>query len=663
MPIQEGDIRLVESDTMSDADEGGGAITSNVIVDGESNNIFEDISTLDRVYGAVKMRKIFSEVHIQTQDKYFGSHIIISRLPKDEKIGVNLFNTEDWFDRRPEAQTRVENYRAKGGNYNGWLWATQWKDGKVLTIFQAESAPLPGVGDVLYLTNKAGNEFQYVKITKFAESLQTFIDSVHNVEYVRRILNIEISQSLDYDFVGSEISRYDNLDPDATIKNTVVANASKYYSARYMSVAGNSGDLSVNVDTVYSQVIPSSLQELAITDADASGVSLPVLNASNGTVSFQFASNFAVNVSVYLGSPCSPGTLSIPVTGGTIIDAGGQLKIGTTVIGTIDYGQGILLFGSTSPTYTGTKTITFNPAGEPSGVANTAIQTVTGTNRGYVWTFTISPSPKPKSVRISFIALGEWYDLYDDGTGGIKGAEDGIGTGTINYVTGTTSITLAALPDADSAILYFWNNDATYYNRSAIAPKKPEYVWTLTEQGLTATTLTIAWNDGVARTATSDSAGVITGDGVGTVDKARGIVKFSPNALPLGGTSFTIDYDHGTPLEQTFNGLALTGANLILNLGDSNIIADTVRVSWTLLYPESRNMFGTIKYYPQPAAPNAYAYDDGAGALQGIAGSIVDYVAGTITFNPKISADYTASVWSSVPMATYSPIGIVGQLP
>ena len=51
MPILAGDVKLVASQVMDDVAEGGGAPTANVIVDGASNSLFNDISELDRAGG------------------------------------------------------------------------------------------------------------------------------------------------------------------------------------------------------------------------------------------------------------------------------------------------------------------------------------------------------------------------------------------------------------------------------------------------------------------------------------------------------------------------------------------------------------------------------------------------------------------------------------
>ncbi len=642
MPIQSGDIKIYESDTMDDTAQGGGAITGSVVVDGVSNNIFEDISTLDRVYGAVHMRKIFPSVSIQTQDKYFGAHAIISKLPGDEKLGINLFNTEDWFDRREAAKSRVESYRAKGATYAGFLWATQWQGSSVLTIFQDETTTTPGIGDVLYLTNAAGNEFQFVKITTFDSVEQAFTDA--NGTYYRTILTLGISQPLDYDFVGSEISRFDTLTPDATIKTTVVANAAKYYSARPVALLGSIGDTTVKVDTVYSQVIPSSLQELAILDADMNDTTQAVIAAGAAAYSAIIVTSisFDANGRFYIGGPVLPGTLSITMGGSTMTDNGGNLVVSGVTVGTIDYASGEMTFASDAPTYSGSKSLAFEPGASPTDVAGTTMLEVTAANRGLIWNVTLNPIPLAESVQVSYQALGEWYTLYDNGAGGLIGETSGIGSGSVNYATGTVSLTAAALPDVNSAILFSWAKKARYFNRSDIVPKPIEYRAYLTQIPVALGTLVLTWNDGTARTASASAAGIITGDGVGKINHNTGYLEFTPDIIPLGGQTINADYSYGTVASETHiaNAPITTSDVATINVGDTNLTPGTVELEWNVeLDPavyvdEIDNATGT-------QVGQAVAIDDGLGGLllngvTPIVGATIDYATGIITFDTSI---------------------------
>lgn len=59
MPIETKDLVIYESERLTDNDDGGGKYNGKVIVDGRSNNSFDDISELDRTMGSVSLRKIF----------------------------------------------------------------------------------------------------------------------------------------------------------------------------------------------------------------------------------------------------------------------------------------------------------------------------------------------------------------------------------------------------------------------------------------------------------------------------------------------------------------------------------------------------------------------------------------------------------------------------
>jgi len=639
MTILAGDIKLLASDTMTDADEGGGAMTGNVIVDGQSNNIFDDISTLDRVYGAVHLRKIFGAVATQTVDKYYGGHMIIAKLPGDGKIGVNLFNSDDWFDRRVAAKNRVEAYRAQGAIYNGFLWATQYTGSRALAIFQSESAPVPGIGDVLLL--KSATAAQYVRIVDLDQDVQTFTDATGT--FKRRILNIEISDVLTADFVGSEMSRYDTLTPSGKIYQTVVANAARYYSARPLALAASLNDTVVKVDSVYSQVVPASQSEIALVDNTAGGAAVPVLDSATGTTSFATSTTFSANSALYLGSACLPGSLSIPVSGGTIVDAAGQLKIGTTIIGTINYADGTLLFDATSPTYAGSKTVTFHPAAAPSRLADTTALPVTAANRGYVWTTNITPAPKPGSVKVMFRALSQWYELNDNGAGGLIGTESGIGSGTVNYTTGSVTVTLAALPDVDSYVIFAWGSNADFINRSAITPGPFKFKKTLANTGLDASTLTISWNDGTARTITSNAAGTLSGYGSGTVDVGTGLLEFSPNTLPLAGQTFTIAYSYGTKQTATISSFNTVGNMVTMDIGD-NIIPGSIEIAWVGDWTAAAAPYGSVQLPVSAGSVNQRDVDNGAGALRGGRSSTINYATGEISFDATASVSYLEAV-------------------
>lgn len=100
MAITVNDLKLFESEMMTNFSDGGGAMTNNVVIDGASNNIFPDVTEQSRVYGHVEERKVFMGVRSQNNDAIYAAMSYISKLPKDTKINVNLAKSNAWSDER-----------------------------------------------------------------------------------------------------------------------------------------------------------------------------------------------------------------------------------------------------------------------------------------------------------------------------------------------------------------------------------------------------------------------------------------------------------------------------------------------------------------------------------------------------------------------------------
>jgi len=91
--IKSGDIKLMKSQVSLDTPDGGGQMTANEIIDGQSNNLFPDVDEMDRLYGRVGLRKFFPAIKTPMTPTAFGVHVIISRMPLDPNVSVNLFTT------------------------------------------------------------------------------------------------------------------------------------------------------------------------------------------------------------------------------------------------------------------------------------------------------------------------------------------------------------------------------------------------------------------------------------------------------------------------------------------------------------------------------------------------------------------------------------------
>ena len=171
MPILSGDIQLLASERLIDTPDGGGRMTGRVIVDGQSNNIFPDISELDRTYGRVNLRKCYIGVLTDSTDSYFGAHAIVADAPDDPRVAVTLFTTKSWTDRREGAKDRIERYLARGVRWPGQLLERQLTGQRAIALLLKAGDALPRVGQTLVLVqdeSKPTEVEQYVRITRLA---------------------------------------------------------------------------------------------------------------------------------------------------------------------------------------------------------------------------------------------------------------------------------------------------------------------------------------------------------------------------------------------------------------------------------------------------------------------------------------------------------------
>lgn len=658
MAILAGDIKLVASQVMDDVPEGGGAPTSTIIQDAVSNSIFNDISELDRAGGRVNLRKVFSHIQTPDTDDYLGANVIVAEAPADPRVAVTIFKATNTFDRRSDARDRIEAYLNKGGLWDGYLLENHIAGQRSIQIFQRPSAEIPPIGRTLYLVANegAGNEYsQYVRVIDVTVNARTFSASVGGgvVDYAASVITVDLSDALLYDFPGSPPSRYFTQEPAKTkLRDTVVADASKYYGAATTTAPVAIGAVAAAVASIFTQLVPSAQTETPLISVNAAGNAESLIDSASGTVSIDTSVPFSAGNNIYIGNSAVPGSLSITVSGGTLTDSGGDLLAGSSVIGTVDYARGVLAFATSSPTYNGAKTITFRPAAAPIQLGDSAAIAVSIENRGYNYALTIIPSPAPKTLVVSFMAQGKWYDLRDNGAGQIKGSDPTFGVGNFSYSTGTVAVTLGALPDVGSEIIYTWGSTASYINRSAIAVPPPKVALQLSHTGLIPGSINIAWNDGAARTASDDGNGNITGDATGKVRYQTGLIELTPNNLPAGGQSYVVDYSYGAPLAQNFPTPTRNGnGTLDIAISGGNLATGTVEVEWNL-------KVGTLAYQSLVPADMQViggfdavkiVRDDGAGNLKDASGTsygTVNYTNGAIHLAPDCTVSVPTAAWS-----------------
>ena len=110
MAIIAGDIKIYESEKMTDETDAGGKITGTEVSCGTINNIFPNISRLDRLGGRTQFRKVFPKIISQNQDVYSGAHIALQEAPTDENVSITLFDTGTKDDLNSDMLTNFEDY-------------------------------------------------------------------------------------------------------------------------------------------------------------------------------------------------------------------------------------------------------------------------------------------------------------------------------------------------------------------------------------------------------------------------------------------------------------------------------------------------------------------------------------------------------------------------
>ena len=413
MTIQTGDIKVLKSQVLLDTSEGGGAMTGNEVIDGQSNNLFPDISELDRTYGRIALRKAFAAILTTTTDSYYGAHAIISRMPEDPRVSVSLFSTQDWFDRRTNARDKVERYLALGPLWPGHLLEKQLAGQRAIQLAMRPKDDEPKVGQGLGLVQNEGlgTEFsQFVRVTKVSSQERTFIDH-QNRDILRKVVTVEISDPLLYTFTGPSVFQAaQGTSGPAICRDTRVANAASYYGITTLASPANINDASIMVGDIFAQLVPSAQAETPLVDLTAAGLSSLYVPGNDGVINQGLSpASMSPTTKLYLGSSVVPGTLSLKPGASTITDQGSILMMGTMEIGTIDYEKGLCTFNANAPTYSGTINATFTPAGVPNRVMDTASISIIQDLRGYNYTITLIPSPMPGSLVVSYMAQGKVY--------------------------------------------------------------------------------------------------------------------------------------------------------------------------------------------------------------------------------------------------------------
>lgn len=451
MAIYETDIKILKSERMTDTDDGGGRMTSQEVVDGVSNNIFPDISELDRTYGRVNLRKVFGAVLTDNTDTYYGANIIVSEPPADPNVHVSLFATPEsaaWFDERLTAQDRIESYSIVGTLSPMRLIGDHYEGQRSVLAYQLTTDPLPGVGEVYALVYDTLT--QYVRIMSVDHRVATYYDEKGAFE--REELTLGISDPLRYYFAGGSPSRYTSYQPPTKIHRTNIVEAVSYYGVAPLAAPADFGAMQVRVTDYKRPLLPSTQSESAMLDLQAGGMRPHIMDAGARDVSISQVShtgmiwvrsaNRQYNYVAQLMPKPAPKTLEISYRAQDrwymVYDEAGTGELAGDGAGVINY-------------TTGSVSLTLKEMPD----VDTAIVFGWGSQVLYEvgsaasvepvrYSYTVANPPiKPGSITITWQVSGVNKTATDDGAGALIGD----GTGWVDYGSGVVVMTPTELPD------------------------------------------------------------------------------------------------------------------------------------------------------------------------------------------------------------------------
>lgn len=627
MPITAATLRWFKSERMTDEDDGGGRLTGQEIVYGEENQIFDDLSDVDRAAGDVSIRKVYGGVASADDDKYLDAGVVVFKPPQDDDVSVVAFSTGDYYDERSDLADRLESSIVRGGLWVGQLWGQHIIGQRAVVLWQRPSTSVPSIGERLELVAWPGGgagpgdvQFsQIVWVTRIIEEELERVDA-EGVYQIRKV-TCEIAEPLRGDFPGSTPSRHDVSFEDSLIYETRYnADAVPVVGIRPLVEPADFGTFSATVDNLYTPLIPTSFSETAIVDVNPGGDTAALVQSSTEEYSFNTTLDaIGPSKSMHLGGGVFPGSLGIVVNGSTISDEAGLLYVSGINIGTIDYGAGVCAWNDSCPSYgTATKAVTFDPAATPIRVQDTASQIVTVENRGFVWVYTLLPIPSPGSLWVSYRTNNEWYSLYDTGDGQLRGVDSAYGSGVLDFETGSVTITTGGLPDPGSEILYAWSTPVSYFNRGGVTLPGVKLYGQTSSPGVQQGSFSISWDQGAKVITESDTLGNLSGDGTGFLNHVTGEWWIIPDDVPLKGTELQVDYNFGGQVEETFDH-PIRGPGSLLTIVLNDVpLEGSVEVEWNLLIEEYESVLSTrtqLRPRTTRVDPIKIIREDGLGVL------------------------------------------------
>ena len=520
MALLAGDIRFALSVNMADVPEGGGPPSAKLMTSGRHNEMFPDISEATRTTGRTEIYQIHSVLRNPDNAVLLGGNVILAEPPADPNVSITLLSLKDPFATRADIAKRIESGMATGSEWSGYLLENHYTTMRVMQLFQRPGMTPPTLGKtyvLIYNEGLASERRQRVRIKSVDTQIRTFTEIVGNalVDFDGQVTTCELFDGLAYDFPGSPPSRlFGRANGKTVLRETVYSDAGLFYSAGRLTAEVEPTDVWLQLDSIYTRIVPNSRSEVAAVDQRPSSRSVLTL----ATVPRK------VEVGI------TPHTQRIKITEANagltfVLQLSPLPEPGTVFIDYFALGQRYTLFDDGTGRITGaggggisylTGVGSFTLKAIPdigSSIAITHGSRVSYTDRSaqgvqvrppeYAWQLDgDAPTDRvvPGSLTIRYLSAGVLRTVTDNGTGALQGAA----TGVIDYPSRTVLLRPTHMPDAGAQLNVECDLETMVTDLiAAPVPDAGGYVLLPLTQQPAAGTLRLQWATGRAVSTTS----------------------------------------------------------------------------------------------------------------------------------------------------------------
>ena len=509
MTILASDIKLRASKVMADVPEGGGGPAARVIGWNESNTIFDDVDTVARTTGQVSIRQLHMHVDTPNVDRLLGAHVFVGQRPNDPHADITIAAC-DTFAARSQISRAIADYLIPASRWNGYLLNNHVAGQRNLQIAQRPGTAPPTVGRTLVLVQDEGlvtEAIQYVRVIDVDTELRTYTDA--QGDFLTQVVTCELQNGLSRAWPGTEAHRLVRGATGKTIiRDTTEADAANYYGASALTVAASIGDLKVKVDSVFSQLVPSSATQVPALDQRPAAQRLLTLATAPRLIEVPATpharrikigqENRGLSYVFALTPPPEPGTITVTWVGlgnrYTLTD-NGQGELSGQGVGTVVYTTGSL--SVTLPELPDVGSAVVVSWGERVAYTNRSSQGAQIREPEFAFVLegaAADGSGDEQVVRGSFelgyTSGGIVYTITDDGNGGLTGD----GGGVIDYPSRSVLVRPAHMPDPGVQFAIDYELDAVVTDiLSPSAPDGGGFITFSLSQQPAAGTLAVQW--------------------------------------------------------------------------------------------------------------------------------------------------------------------------